>query len=470
MAGICVLYLIMELQAFPRRFGVGGLVLYGGALIWFCADYFRFWFSEAGMDVETRRAGYYDVNLELVAKASVFHMFFMFSATIGLLLPWGKWLQRVISATPQPANPSTLLNLITFMFIFGMLPFFLFTEDPWYESIWRGMTGMRIEGAGPRWTVGRTGLLNFNWGGYVGQWLWVGRFAAVLAGFYAIFMTRNKGVQLFCWSMWLIGLALAFGTGTRGWVAFVAMPILGMLYIKWELDIQTSGRGSRPQAFMKLMMVAVVLLSLVQFQGWFRRVSIQDIDTVDLGRITNVVGNDMFSASLFVFEYVPDHFEYFISGRYPAVPTEIKKWVLPIPQTASNFFIQIIPRALWPNKPVSNMWETVNKSWVGTGATASESYRGTTKSTGIVGGWYGTYGISGVLQGGLLFGWLLAVFDRTLHSVKRKPLIIMIVLSLHVFMFRCFRGWAWNSSYPIVISLALLWMLSFFAVKARNEE
>lgn len=33
-------YLTLEFVRFPRRFGIGGLVLWGGVLCWFCQDYF----------------------------------------------------------------------------------------------------------------------------------------------------------------------------------------------------------------------------------------------------------------------------------------------------------------------------------------------------------------------------------------------------------------------------------------------
>src|SRR5262245_17263741 len=40
---LCLIYVIRELLVFPQRFGMGGLVLYGGTLIWFCYDYMNNW-------------------------------------------------------------------------------------------------------------------------------------------------------------------------------------------------------------------------------------------------------------------------------------------------------------------------------------------------------------------------------------------------------------------------------------------
>src|SRR5690348_14148633 len=36
LACLCGFFAVMELINFPRRFGVGGLVLFGGSLFWFC--------------------------------------------------------------------------------------------------------------------------------------------------------------------------------------------------------------------------------------------------------------------------------------------------------------------------------------------------------------------------------------------------------------------------------------------------
>src|ERR1700728_3062184 len=35
---ICIVYLIVEIVKFPRRFGIGGILLFGGVLVWFCDD------------------------------------------------------------------------------------------------------------------------------------------------------------------------------------------------------------------------------------------------------------------------------------------------------------------------------------------------------------------------------------------------------------------------------------------------
>src|SRR4051812_35987496 len=36
LALLCAIYFVRELLVFPYRFGVGGLLLFGGTLLWFC--------------------------------------------------------------------------------------------------------------------------------------------------------------------------------------------------------------------------------------------------------------------------------------------------------------------------------------------------------------------------------------------------------------------------------------------------
>ncbi len=162
MSLVCAFYVLLELKAFPHRLGVGGLVLFTGVLGWFCCDYLLNWSSiSGGMSAGLRFAGGTDV----VAKVTFAHMLFITMATIGLLIPWGWWLPRLIAKTPQPANPRVLLTVIVTLFAFSLLPYFLFTRVPWYQAIWESVTSLQSPGRETGysiWTVGRTGRLNVS--------------------------------------------------------------------------------------------------------------------------------------------------------------------------------------------------------------------------------------------------------------------------------------------------------------------
>ena len=61
-------------------------MLYGSIIIWFSLDYLTFWlpndFSLSPIPPET------------VAKAATLHCLFVMMMGFGLLLPYGKWIQR----------------------------------------------------------------------------------------------------------------------------------------------------------------------------------------------------------------------------------------------------------------------------------------------------------------------------------------------------------------------------------------
>ena len=67
---------------------------------------------------------------------------------------------------------------------------------------------------------------------------------------------------------------------------------------------------------------------------------------------------------------------------------------------------------------------------------------------------------------GLLWGWLLAVFDRTLWLSRWKPIVLIIVLGLQVSMFRTFRDPDYNLFYPLLIGVVALWAVNLMIPKS----
>ncbi len=273
MSLVCAFYVLLELKAFPHRVGVGGLVLFTGVLGWFCCDYLLNWssVSRGTSEVGLRFAGGPDV----IAKATFYHMLFITTATIGLLIPWGGWLPRLIAKTPQPANPRVLLTVIVALFAFSLLPYFLFTRVPWYEAIWESVTTLTAPGRETEgiWTVGRTGRLNVAWGAYIGFWLELGMFAGVLAAFYALFMTRHWPTKALCWLMYLFALNKALGSGSRGEVIQVAAPLLALLFIRYQARILAYAHWLRARPLKAYTVCGVLLLvfyGAMQLQGYNR--------------------------------------------------------------------------------------------------------------------------------------------------------------------------------------------------------
>ncbi len=457
--GTCILFIGMDLKNFPRFFGVGAAVCFGGFLFWLGIDYFQTWsYFFSGSDEIQRGLApgmhWGEQSPELIAKASFYQFLFLTFMSIGLMLPGGKWIVHLIGKTPQPANSNTFFVIICGLFAFGLLPYFLFTTRAPHVAIWLSITGMRTGEAGI-WTVGRTGTINFSWGGYVVQWLEIGSFAGLLAAFYGIFLAKTGITKVACSIMWLYTLAMAFGTGTRGNIGFACFPPMGMLFIKYQAQSLVTRKWWKPYAI--CLVFIMFMYPLVVIQGLFRNTGLAKVTAQDLTQ--GLRDNSMFSHSLFVFYKIPDQHEPFYSGLFPG-----SSWIMPIPQAAFYFAIGPIPRTLWLDKPTNPAMAWASRERAGVAQTETV-YTGISSS--LAGSWFATCGIAGIIEGGLLWGWLLAVFDRATWYARTKPLVVLIVLALQTFMFRSFRDPDYNMIYPILIGIAVFWVASLFIQKQR---
>lgn len=439
---VCIALMIVELVRFPRRFGIGGFVLYGGVLIWFCHDYMQNFFGQA---TSHKGLGF---PPDIVAKTSFFHCLFIFMMSIGLLLPVGRWLRKTLNWVPEPTNDSFYLWIVLFMFVVGLSPYVLFTVDPWYVSIWKDMIGGRSGGAS--WTVGRTGNINTSWGGYVAQIQQIGKVGGQFAVFYALLLARRPTGKIIGWSIWTFWLLMAFGSGTRSQVAFMALPAIALIYLKYQAQAAAFFRSLSWRAYLGAGALAIVVVFLIQFQAMFRNTSYLEADLADV-KLTQLEGNSMFSEGMIGYGVIPQEKDFFYN-RFPG-----EMLIRPLPQTLFNFLIGPIPRVLWTNKPVDPVWEWYNAAYLGT----SDGREGTTIATGLVGSWYFPYGFPGVIQGGLLVGWLLALCERILQNAQGRALVILLALALADWLFRIFRAMNFSDLYMLMIGWSVMFGLIY---------
>lgn len=454
----CAVYCLMELKAFPRRMGVGGLVLYGGVIAWFSVDYFKYWSGYFGTGLDDNPMTPGGATTLVLSKTCFFHMLFITGMSIGMLIPKGKWLVRLIVNTPHPHKPQTLLGVIVALFVFGLLPYVFFNSEPLLMAIWHQMTALR---AGTTyWTVGRSGgALNYSWGAYIVEWTWVGQFAGMLAAFYAIFMAKSGIAKVGCWIMWLYTLGIAFGTGTRGEMLYVCSPVAGMFFIKYQTWLRHWVAGHRLKSYLLAGAVVLGMHLMIQVQTRYRGVGFWAVEFSEVN-FTDPRDNTMFSTSLFVFQNVPEYVTPFFERDFPG-----EGIIMAIPQAVFYFVTGPIPRAIWHSKPFNPAFE-----WGSLSRTGAESYAQTTTiSTGLVGNWYALCGPIGMIEGALLWGWLLAVFDRALWLARWRPLILVLVLALDVSMFRTFRDPDYNLFYPLLIGISALWAINYVIPQNRGS-
>jgi hypothetical protein len=436
---LCGFFTVMELINFPRRFGVGGIVLFGGTLLWFCYDYMTVWY---GVDF---RDGSIPYPAKVIAKSTFFHCLFVMMMCVGLLIPRKQWLSKFLNRIPQPASRGFYFKIVIAFFILGISPYFFFTvESPW-RAIWLEMWSNR--GTGAHWTVGRTGNINYNWGGYVAQLLDLGQFGSILAIFYVIIIGGNLAQRVLATLIWIFWLLMAIGSGARGQVVVVVMPAIALMYIRFQATAVERLKKFSLMAYVIAGVLGLGALLFVQMQGFFRG---RTLDQVDFSQVsmTDIQGNRMFSEGLDGFDKIPDIMPYFCNN----LPGEGAMRAMP--QTLFWFLIGPMPRALWHSKPIDSAW-----AWRAETDVFGRANQGTTVSTGLVGYWYVRYGIAGVIEGGILCGWLMVCMERALQDASGRPLVILFSLGFLSWMFLVYRDFVFLSLYPMLMGLVALWIV-----------
>jgi hypothetical protein len=437
LTALCLVYLAMEFIQFPRRFGIGGMLLYGGVLIWFAHDYFSNWFLRDFNDPGC------PAPASLIARVAFFYCFFIIMMVLGLGIKRGQWLTRLVLSVPEPGSQIFYLILIILIQMIGISAFF-FTEDSLYNSLHAAAFGVWT-GETVKWTVGRTGNLNYSWGGYVAQLIQVGQTGAVFASMFAIIISTKLWSKILCWCIWIFWTLNIFSGGRRGEMIFMAAPPIGMLFIKYQARAAMALRGRALWSYIVAGSLGFVLLVIVQVEGKFRDLGLQNADLSQTSLIANA-GNAMFSEGLTGWRLIPNEHGFF-GDRFFG-----EGFIRPIPEQIYLFLVGVIPRALWNDKPVDGLWEWYNSVMTGN----ANGTVGTTISHGLVGSWYFHYGLGGIVEGGLIVGWLMGICERSLQESNGRPIGMFVSLGMAVWLFRCYRDFQFNELYPLLAGMVLL--------------
>ncbi|MGA2230787.1 MAG: O-antigen polymerase [Tepidisphaeraceae bacterium] len=438
LAGFCLLFLARELWDFPEKQGMGGLLIFGGVLIWFCHDYFSNWF---GVDFLDPAFGF---SAGTIAKAAFYHCLFIEIMVAVYKFPVFRWAEKLIVIVPEPASSSLYAAVLLVMMAFTFSPFFLFQSEPFYMALWHTAT---FRSNLVPWTVGRTSIgqamnLNYDWGGYVAQILQIGQMTGILAAAYSIMIARSLPGKIIGWPIWLFWVGYSFAGMRRGDFAFMGLPVAALLYYKYQSALIGQIRLSRWKAYALGGVVAFALLVGVQYEGSVRA------NTSSLELFT-ARGDTMFSEGLKAWAIFPDKKNYY----YDDFPGETI--VRPLPDTLFWLIIDPIPRALWNDKPLDSFgpWYSNLISGEHTGA------NGTTVSSGAVGTWYFRFGPFGVIEGALLYGWLMGVAERSLRRAGNRPLAVIFSLAFVTFMFRAYRDLWFHNLDQVLLTGVLLYVV-----------
>jgi hypothetical protein len=455
LTGLCLVFFFAELAHFRKRQGIGGLLVFGGVLTWFCHDYLYTWLGHNFSD------GTSAFTAELIAKAAFFHCLFVaiMVFVLNIDLPMLRWVDRLVVIVPEPAQQGSYVVLLVISMLIAMSPMVLLVSEPFYVSLWKNIS---LQSGDIHWTVGRTVLgfaqnLNYDWGGYVAFILQFGQVVGILGAAYAILVAPTWAGRIFGMACWYFWVAYTFPSFRRGELVGMMLPLVALLYYRFcifgQFKFQLPQYGWR--AYIIAGGVFLVMFVLVQYQS-----AVRSLDAVQLFAAR---GNTMFSEGLKAWQFFPDGNgdKYY----YEAFPGS--NLVRPLPETLYWFLVDPIPRALWTTKPIDGF-----NTWYNTFMTGERNGNtGTTISDGAVGAWYFRYGPWGVIQGALLYGWLMGVSERALRRCHDRPISLLFAFAFATFMFRSYRDLWFQSLYPIMISAVILYLvIRFIGAAPRQVE
>ncbi len=336
---VCIVFVLAEMRSFSRRFGVGGLVLFGGTLVWYMNDYMVHWFNL------NYAGGLAEYSRGTVAKAAFFTLLFVMSASVGLLLKPPRWIVRLTYRIPEPPSSRTYFLAILLMFAVGLIPYVFFTRGNFFVNIYDGIIGGR-SGVGVQFTAGRTGNYNYSWGGYLAQVVQIGETGGLLAFFYFIMIPGGRTSKVICLAIWLYWTLLSFGGGSRGEFLFNVLPAAGVIFLQYSTRAAAYLRRFSKRAILYTSIVMLTALFFVQVQGKYRNEGFasSELSVSNIGLFQNR-GNDMFSEGLLGYQSFPTEFN-FVSDYFPGA-----QFVMPYPDVAFRFGIGWIPRLYGTTSP-----------------------------------------------------------------------------------------------------------------------
>ncbi|MCR4411186.1 MAG: oligosaccharide repeat unit polymerase [Thermoguttaceae bacterium] len=249
-----------------------------------------------------------------------------------------------------------------------------------------------------------------------------------------------------------LGLLLTASGGGRTRFAWAVLPVALFCGVR---AVETHNGK-----YLKLTMVAVVFTATVwgaqlqyRLQGW------ADVgeDGLDL---RSGLQNDLAAELAFIAENYP-HREPFYGGD-----GAFERALRPIPDLLLLFATSPIPRRLWPGKPIDASWADLN--YLRTGADGLESTTNITAT--VMGRAYVNYGWFGVVEIGLLMGFLCRAVDRWLERSRGKPFHTLLGCCAGYYLFISARDLTPGWLYPLLFLAAAGFIAGLPRRRARGPS
>jgi oligosaccharide repeat unit polymerase len=216
-------------------------------------------------------------------------------------------------------------------------------------------------------------------------------------------------------------------TGTRHLLLFVIMP--AVVIAAAQPQIRLNVRVTKAALLAGALLILVTAQSAARDRGW----TLNTFARPTVANQFDVTGQ--FQAVLVATWLVPREHDYFFEPIEP------------------YFAIHLIPRRIWPDKPIPDSWSFYNQSYtVGRGFNVTPS---------AIGQFHLNYGVAGVVLIGIWLGLMTNTIDRLLLSLNSRTQLAMATLlgMLYAFVTSSFRYY-----HPLYLAYPVFGLIGMYLV------
>jgi len=241
-----------------------------------------------------------------------------------------------------------------------------------------------------------------------------------------IVVINLRGYKRLITSLIMLTMMLLFITlGGRGGVVFVSLSII--FYYLYQNE-------SNYFPIKKILSLFFVIILVLSYQINSREFNQNDSRSALDGSSLNRE-----------LAFISEHYDEKI--RFTDSDNLFESVIYPIPETLILLITNPIPRIFWKNKPFDESFGDYNMLRLGTNGYST----GSNITPTIPGRYYLKYGLIGVLEIGLLIGFLWSyISNKIFLSLNKKGLLLLIPITLSVTFFVSARDYAPGKFYPVL--------------------
>ncbi len=334
----------------------------------------------------------YTLKTETAARALNYVFLFVLAVQFGHLIPPVRFLKKKFLNLKDPTASNFAFILFCAVFCIGVFPYFFYSD--WsLERVWQGILSSRSPEAEVGWQRDVLGderalILSLDF--------FLIAFPA-LAAFYAVTFKKSYFQKSVLLLLTILVCIAEFYMGTRQVFGFVILTPLLIFYL-------SAPKKKRKNLVFLFILAGAFIFYLMEVQVYKRAEgflgggsSVFELEKDDSGRVVTV--DDNFYQFTRVIDFVPEKFNYVYFGEL---------WYL---------LTRPIPRFLWEDKPTGFGLFFV-RDIIGR--------KDTTYSYSVLGDFYVSFGVAGILFGGVFFGVLCRNLDQLISYLGASKIGIAI--------------------------------------------